>query len=75
MAPDNFVESTWTKPDEKLETTLRPQSLTDFVGQEAVRERLDVLMSAAQQRGEPLSHCLFHGPPGVGKTTLSPRHL
>src|SRR6185436_13725152 len=71
MAPDNFVESTWTKPDEKLETTLRPQSLSDFVGQEAVRERLDVLMSAAKQRNEPLSHCLFHGPPGVGKTTLA----
>jgi len=68
---DNFVESTWTKPDEKLETTLRPQSLNEFVGQEAVRERLDVLMSAAKQRGEPLGHCLFHGPPGVGKTTLA----
>jgi Holliday junction DNA helicase RuvB len=71
MGPDNFVESTWTKPDEKLETTLRPQSLGDFVGQEAVRERLDILMSAAQQRGEALGHCLFHGPPGVGKTTLA----
>ncbi len=71
MTPDNFIESTWTKPDEKLETTLRPQSLSDFVGQEAVRQRLDVLMSAAQQRGEPLGHCLFHGPPGVGKTTLA----
>jgi len=71
MEPENFVESTWTKPDEKLETTLRPQSLNDFVGQEAVRERLNVLMSAAKQRGEPLGHCLFHGPPGVGKTTLA----
>ena len=71
MEADNFVESTWTKPDEKLETTLRPQSLNEFVGQEAVRERLDVLMSAAKQRGEPLGHCLFHGPPGVGKTTLA----
>ena len=71
MGPDNFVESTWTKPDEKLETTLRPQTLNEFVGQEAVRERLDILMSAAQQRGEALGHCIFHGPPGVGKTTLA----
>lgn len=71
MTTDKFIESTWTKPDEKLETTLRPQSLSDFLGQEAVRERLDVLMSAAQQRNEPLGHCLFHGPPGVGKTTLA----
>lgn len=71
MGPDNFIEPTWTKPDEKLEITLRPQSLDEFVGQEAVRERLDILMSAAQQRNEPLGHCLFHGPPGLGKTTLA----
>lgn len=75
MATDKLIESSlkssWTKTDEKLETTLRPQSLSDFLGQEAVRERLNVLMSAAQQRNEPLGHCLFHGPPGVGKTTLA----
>ncbi|MBS0648357.1 MAG: Holliday junction branch migration DNA helicase RuvB [Verrucomicrobia bacterium] len=75
MATDKLIESSlkssWTKSDEKLETTLRPQSLSDFLGQEAVRQRLNVLMSAAQQRNEPLGHCLFHGPPGVGKTTLA----
>jgi Holliday junction DNA helicase RuvB len=71
MEQNKFVESSWTKPDDTLETTLRPQSLNEFVGQEAVRERLDILMQAAQQRNEPLSHCLFHGPPGVGKTTLA----
>jgi holliday junction DNA helicase RuvB len=71
MAQDKFIESSWTKQDEKLETTLRPQSLAEFVGQEAVRERLDVLMQAASQRKEALGHCLFHGPPGVGKTTLA----
>jgi holliday junction DNA helicase RuvB len=71
MAEEKFIESSWVKPDEKLETTLRPQSLTDFLGQEAVRERLDILMHAAQSRKEPLGHILFHGPPGVGKTTLA----
>ena len=68
---EQFIESSWTKPDEVLENTLRPQTLHEFVGQEAVRERLELLMTAAKQRGEPLGHCLFHGPPGVGKTTLA----
>ncbi len=71
MTQEKFIESSWTKPDEKLETTLRPQSLTEFLGQEAVRERLGILMNAAQTRKEPLGHILFHGPPGVGKTTLA----
>ncbi len=71
MSENPLVESTWTKPDETFENTLRPQSLADFVGQEAVRERLEVFMQAAKKRNEPLGHCLFHGPPGVGKTTLA----
>jgi holliday junction DNA helicase RuvB len=68
---EKFIHSSWEKPDETLETTLRPQSLDAFIGQEAVRERLGVLMQAAKQRKEPIGHCLFHGPPGVGKTTLA----
>jgi Holliday junction DNA helicase RuvB len=68
---EKFIESSWTKSDENLENTLRPQTLNEFVGQEAVRERLEVLMTAAKQRKEPMGHCLFHGPPGVGKTTLA----
>ncbi len=71
MVKGKFVESSWTKPDEKLETSLRPQTLVEFLGQEAVRERLGILMYAAQTRKEPLGHILFHGPPGVGKTTLA----
>lgn len=66
-----FIESSWVKPDETFENTLRPQSLSDFVGQELVRERLEVYMQAAKNRKEPLGHALFHGPPGVGKTTLA----
>ncbi|MBM3207095.1 MAG: Holliday junction branch migration DNA helicase RuvB [Chlamydiae bacterium] len=66
-----YIESSWTKPDETYEVPLRPQSLSDFQGQDSVRERLDVIIQAAKQRKEPLNHCLFYGPPGLGKTTLA----
>lgn len=71
MTKESYVESTWAKPDEGFEKPLRPDSLSDFVGQEAVCERLSVLINAAKKRGEPLSHCLLCGPPGLGKTTLA----
>lgn len=66
-----FIESSWTQPDTPFETPLRPQSLTEFVGQEAVRQRLEVFIEAAKSRKEALGHCLFSGPPGLGKTTLA----
>lgn len=66
-----FVESSWAQPDVPFEVPLRPQSLVEFVGQDAVRERLEVFMGAAKDRGEALGHCLFSGPPGLGKTTLA----
>ena len=66
-----YIESSWTKPDETFEVPLRPQSLKDFTGQDAVRERLEVIIEASKQRQETLSHCLFYGPPGLGKTTLA----
>ncbi|MGC1879067.1 MAG: Holliday junction branch migration DNA helicase RuvB [Rhabdochlamydiaceae bacterium] len=68
---ESFTQSSWTKPDEPFEVPLRPQSLCDFIGQNNIRERLEVFMQAAKQRGEALGHCLFHGPPGLGKTTLA----
>lgn len=67
----NFIESSFTKEDTVFEVPLRPQSLRDFVGQESLRERLSVLIEAAKKRGEPIGHCLFSGPPGLGKTTLA----
>jgi len=59
------------KPDDRLDTTLRPQTLSDMIGQEQVKENLAILISAARQRGESLDHVLFYGPPGLGKTTLA----
>ncbi|MGE3913342.1 MAG: Holliday junction branch migration DNA helicase RuvB [Chloroflexota bacterium] len=57
--------------DEGGAGSLRPPSLTDFVGQGRLKERLAIAVGAAQERDEPLEHVLFHGPPGLGKTTLA----
>ena len=59
------------QPDDRLDQALRPRSLVDLIGQERVKENLDILITAALQRGEPLDHVLFYGPPGLGKTTLA----
>ncbi|WP_158799904.1 Holliday junction branch migration DNA helicase RuvB [Pedobacter sp. L105] len=54
-----------------IEKVLRPQAFEDFTGQEKIMENLKIFVKAAKQRGEPLDHVLLHGPPGLGKTTLS----
>ncbi len=59
------------KPDAALEMTLRPSLFSEFVGQATVKERLEIAVQAAKQRGEALDHLLFSGPPGLGKTTLA----
>lgn len=57
--------------DRQAEPTLRPRRLNEFIGQAKVREALSIAIEAAKQRGEELDHLLFHGPPGLGKTTLA----
>ena len=60
-----------SRPDDRVDHTLRPQRLADLIGQDQVKENLAILIAAARQRGEALDHVLFYGPPGLGKTTLA----
>jgi len=57
--------------DKRIEGHLRPQYLKDYIGQESTRQTLSVYIQAAKERNEALDHVLFHGPPGLGKTTLA----
>ncbi|HIR94045.1 MAG TPA: Holliday junction branch migration DNA helicase RuvB [Candidatus Egerieimonas intestinavium] len=57
--------------DQRIEGTLRPQRLEEYIGQEKTKENLKVYIDAAKQRGDSLDHVLFYGPPGLGKTTLA----
>lgn len=57
--------------DSKIETSLRPLSLSEYIGQEKAKEHLRIYIDAAKARGEALDHVLFYGPPGLGKTTLA----
>ena len=66
-----FIKEVLEKDDASFDASLRPAVLRDFVGQEKLKERLQLLIDAASQRKEPLNHLLFVGPPGLGKTTLS----
>jgi len=70
--PARIVSATPSSPNEEaIERALRPKLLGDYVGQQKVREQLEIFISAASKRGEALDHVLLFGPPGLGKTTLS----
>src|SRR6266496_1915420 len=70
MAQETITE-VLAKPDVALEMTLRPSLFSEFTGQAKVKERLEITVAAAKQRGEPIDHVLLSGPPGLGKTTLA----
>ena len=68
---ERTISDVLTKPDAALEMTLRPSLFSEFTGQAKVKERLEIAVQAAQQRGEALDHILLSGPPGLGKTTIA----
>src|SRR3984893_13212490 len=71
MTDDRIVTATRVDEDAQYEAGLRPKMLDEYIGQDRVRENLQVSIAAARQRGEALDHVLIYGPPGLGKTTLA----
>jgi len=68
---DKVINENLTEEELLFDASLRPQQLTEFVGQDKLKERIEIFVSAAKKRKEPLEHMLFCGPPGLGKTTLA----
>src|SRR6202789_3404743 len=71
MSKEERLVTPERRQDDVLESSLRPKTLAEFVGQQQARENLRVFIEAAKSRGEALDHVLLHGPPGLGKTTLA----
>lgn len=66
-----MIETDLQEEDRKIEGTLRPQKLKDYIGQSKIKDSLQIYIQAAKQRNDALDHVLFYGPPGLGKTTLA----
>lgn len=71
IEPDRLISATAGSEDVVMDRAIRPRSLADYVGQPAVKEQLEIFISAARHRGDALDHVLIFGPPGLGKTTLA----
>ena len=71
MVENRIVSAVKQDGDHRIDTSLRPKTLSHYVGQQALKDNLEISIKAAQHRGEPLDHVLLYGPPGLGKTTLA----
>ncbi|MFR4147798.1 MAG: Holliday junction branch migration DNA helicase RuvB [Sutterella wadsworthensis] len=72
LEEERIIDGCTASPNEEnVDRALRPSLLNEYVGQEAIREQLQIFIAAAKRRGEPLDHLLLFGPPGLGKTTLA----
>jgi len=71
MEEDRLIDSELDEEEIQYDNKLRPDKLTEYIGQEKVKENLEIFISAAKMRNESLDHVLFYGPPGLGKTTLA----
>ncbi len=68
---ERLMSTSATQEDEVIDTSLRPKTLSEYIGQEKLKDNLSIYIQAAKMRGEPMDHLLFYGPPGLGKTTLA----
>ena len=68
---DRIVNSQLADEEQGLDSTLRPQTLQEYVGQTRMKESLRICIEAAKRRSEALDHAIFYGPPGLGKTTIA----
>jgi Holliday junction DNA helicase RuvB len=71
MMDRKIITTEADEEDQVFENSLRPQTLDDYIGQEKIKAKMRIYISAAKERGEPLDHVLLYGPPGLGKTTLA----
>ncbi len=68
---ERLISARTRENEEEVEKTLRPQRLSEYIGQEKLKDRVQIMLDAAKKRGDVLDHLLFYGPPGLGKTTIS----
>lgn len=71
MSEERLLKSERTPEEEVIEKSIRPKILDEFIGQDKLKDNLKVFIQATKKRNEPLDHCLFYSPPGLGKTTLA----